>query len=326
MNIRERCEENEYKNLSAFAVKSRESKGRKRNEPECSIRTLFQRDRDRILHSKAFRRLMNKTQVFIFPKDDHCRNRLTHTLEVSQISRTISGALRLNSDLTEAIALGHDLGHTPFGHTGEDALNSIISNGFHHNEQSLRICEKFERSGGLNLTVEVLDGILNHRGSGTPATLEGKVVQISDKIAYINHDVDDSIREGILTENDLPEECTEILGYTKSQRINTLVGDIIENSLNKSDIIQTPKIAAAMTNLRAFLFDKVFLGNALMADREKYGKILTDIFEYYQSHFDEIPAEFMALYNDGDSKEIVICDYIAGMTDRYAITLYNSLF
>ncbi|MDE6181951.1 MAG: deoxyguanosinetriphosphate triphosphohydrolase, partial [Eubacteriales bacterium] len=247
MNIRILKEEREENFLSPFAIKSKNSKGREKYEEKCDIRTCFQRDRDRIIHSKAFRRLKHKTQVFISPEGDHFRTRLTHTLEVSQIARTIASSLFLNEDLTEAIALGHDLGHTPFGHLGEDALSKICENDFHHNEQSVRVVQKLEKNGeGLNLTFEVLDGILNHRGRCNPSTLEGKVVQISDKIAYINHDIDDAIRAGFLKQEDLPKECTSMLGNTPKEIINFLIRNIIKNSYGKNEITMEKEVKASM--------------------------------------------------------------------------------
>ena len=254
--IREQLEDLEFKTLSKYATFSKNSLGRDKPETECDLRTIFQRDRDRIIHCKSFRRLKHKTQVFLVPEGDHYRTRLTHTLEVSQIARTIAKSLRLNEDLTEAIALGHDLGHTPFGHAGESVLNGLLPNGFEHCFQSVRLVEKIERNGqGLNLTKEVRDGILNHRTSGKPFTMEGKVVRISDKIAYINHDVDDAISAKLIKEEDLPIEIREVLGMNVRERINTLISDIIEQSYEKPDIIQSPKIKDAMQKLRKWLFE-----------------------------------------------------------------------
>ncbi len=325
MNIREKKELLEEQNLSVFATKSKNSLGRFKKEEECDIRTCFQRDRDRIIHSKAFRRLMHKTQVFISPEGDHFRTRITHTLEVSQIARTIASALFLNEDLTEAIALGHDLGHTPFGHLGEDVLNEILEKGFEHNHQSVRVVQKIEKNGeGLNLTKEVLDGILNHRGKCKPSTLEGKIVQISDKIAYINHDIDDAIRAGILKHKDLPKECLDILGNTPREIINFLIRDIIKNSYDKNDIIMTKEIKACMYRLRKFLFDNVYSTGMLAEERKNFKFIIKEIYDYYYNNFDKVPEEFTNICKNGEDKERAICDYIAGMTDRYAIKIYEN--
>lgn len=330
MNIREYRENLEINILSPFATKSKYSIGRKRNEKPCDIRTCFQRDRDRIIHSKSFRRLMHKTQVFISPEGDHYRTRLTHTMEVAQIARTIARALNLNEDLTEAIALGHDLGHTPFGHLGETDLNNIVYGGFRHNEQSVRVVEFIEKSGkGLNLTKEVIDGILNHRGQGSPKTLEGKIVQISDKIAYVNHDIDDAIRSGILKEADLPGQYTKVLGSSSHNRIDFLIKNIINNSYEKNNIIIEPCVKEALYGLRQFLFDNVYFSNHLAIEREKYSKILSTMYEFYISDFTKVPQEFVSIYNKYDTlneKSTIICDYIAGMTDRFAMTTYKKLF
>ena len=259
MTIREKQEQWEAQYLSSYAALSKNSRGRERYEAQCDIRPVYQRDRDRILHSKSFRRLKHKTQVFLTPQGDHYRTRLTHTLEVSQNARTIAKALRLNEDLVEAIALGHDLGHTPFGHAGERALDILCSKGFGHYEQSVRVVEKLENSGrGLNLTFEVRDGIRNHRTAGRPSTLEGKIVRLSDKIAYINHDIDDAIRAGILVAEDIPREYTEILGCTTSQRLNTMIHDIVKNSEGKPDIIMSQDVSRAMSDLRKFMFANVY--------------------------------------------------------------------
>ncbi len=326
MSIRLKKEQIEEQILSKFATKSKNSLGRYKNEEECDIRTCFQRDRDRIIHSKAFRRLKHKTQVFISPEGDHFRTRITHTLEVSQIARTIASALFLNEDLTEAIALGHDLGHTPFGHLGEDVLNEIIENGFHHNEQSVRVVQKIEKNGkGLNLTKEVLDGILNHRGKCKPSTLEGKIVQISDKIAYINHDIDDAIRAGILKKEDLPRECLDILGETPRDIINFLIRDIIKNSIDKNNIIMTKEIKACMYKLRKFLFENVYNTGILAEERKNFKFMINEIYEYYYKHFDKVSLEFANICKTGETKERAICDYIAGMTDRYAIKIYEQI-
>lgn len=257
MSIRENLERMEEISLSPFATLSVNSRGRDREEPQCDIRPVFQRDRDRILHCKSFRRLKHKTQVFLSPKGDHYRTRLTHTLEVSQNARTIAKALRLNEDLVEAIALGHDLGHTPFGHAGERILNELCDEGYRHNEQSVRIVEKLEKDGkGLNLTWEVRDGILNHQTSMMPHTLEGKIVRLSDKIAYINHDIDDAIRAKVMSEEDIPLEIRKVLGMTTKERLNTLIHNIIMNSMGKNDIVMSEEIGGAMQDLRKFMFQK----------------------------------------------------------------------
>lgn len=326
MVIRLKKEQIEEQILSKFATKSKNSLGRYEKEEECDIRTCFQRDRDRIIHSKAFRRLKHKTQVFISPEGDHFRTRITHTLEVAQIARTIASALFLNEDLTEAIALGHDLGHTPFGHLGEDVLNEILEEGFHHNEQSVRIVQKIEKNGkGLNLTKEVLDGILNHRGQGSPSTLEGKIVQLSDKIAYINHDIDDAIRAGILKKQDLPKDCLDVLGETPKEIINFLIRDIIKNSIDKDNIIMTKEVKAYMYKLRKFLFDNVYDTGVLAEERKNFKFMLKEIYDYYYNNFDKVPFEFSNICKNGETKQRAICDYIAGMTDRYAIKTYEKI-
>jgi len=326
MEIREYTEKFENEKFSPFATKSAFSKGRKVYEEPEDIRTCFQRDRDRIIHSKAFRRLMHKTQAFIFPDGDHYRTRLTHTLEVSQIARTIAVALNLNEDLTEAIALGHDLGHTPFGHLGERDLNSVCKNGFCHNEQSVRVVEVIEKEGrGLNLSFEVIDGILNHRGSCSPSTLEGKVVQISDKIAYINHDIDDALRAGILTVSDLPEESILVLGKNTKKRINFLIRNIIKNSMDKDDIIMDGNVRELLYKLRKFMFDYVYMGEELKRENDRVSGILKRLYYYYKNDFSKIPLEFRRHYNSDTDKEFIICDYIAGMTDRFAMRVYNEI-
>lgn len=329
MTIRERTENLEEQILSPYASKSKYSKGRGREEEKCNIRTCYQRDRDRIIHSKAFRRLMHKTQAFISPEGDHYRTRLTHTLEVSQIARTIAVALRLNEDLTEAIALGHDLGHTPFGHLGEADLNRVVPGGFYHNIQSVRIVERIEKNGvGLNLSKEVLDGILNHRGKGSPNTLEGKIVQISDKIAYVNHDIDDSIRAGILTEDVLPKECVKILGNTSRKRIDFLIRNIIKNSEGINDIKLDEEAREALYGLRKYMFDNVYNSGMLNDEREKYGRFLSVMYGYYMDNFNEVPGEFKRNYENSTEEyyaERIVADYLAGMTDRFAKRTYNAL-
>jgi dGTPase len=315
-----RVREQEESWLSPLAVRSYESAGRAHDEEEeeCRLRTPFQRDRDRIVHSKAFRRLKHKTQVFIDPKGDHYRTRLTHTLETAGISRTVARALRLNEDLTEAIALGHDLGHPPFGHTGEEVLDEILrerlGRQFRHNEQSLRVVDLLERNGrGLNLTGEVRNGILHHTGSGEPSTLEGKIVRVVDRVAYINHDIDDSLRAGILSPGELPQDELARLGDRGSRRIDTLVHDLVEASSEAGDIVQSDEIGRAMLNLRAFMFERVYLGPAAEEQRTMAALTLRRIFDHLMDHPDEIP--------DGREGEVSerVTDYISGMTDRFAL-------
>lgn len=328
MTIREELEETELKILSKYASYSRYSEGRDKEENPCDIRTCYQRDRDRILHCKAFRRMKHKTQVFLAPAGDHYRTRLTHTLEVSQIARTIAKALRMNEDLTEAIALGHDLGHTPFGHAGESALNGICEEGFSHCEQSIRVVEILEKKGqGLNLTKEVKDGIINHRTSGNPATMEGKIVRIADKIAYINHDIDDAIRGKILSENDLPEKFTNILGHSKNERLNTMIYDIVNNSLDKADVIMSEKIETTMKELREFMFKNVYSNPIAKSEEIKAKCMLTQLYDYYLQHIGEMPEEYVWLIEDKKEKpERVVCDYIAGMSDQYSVRKFEELF
>lgn len=328
MTIREELEEIELKTLSKYASFSRYSKGRNREETPCDIRTCYQRDRDRIIHCKAFRRLKHKTQVFLAPAGDHYRTRLTHTLEVSQIARTIAKALRMNEDLTEAIALGHDLGHTPFGHAGESALNNICKDGFAHFEQSIRVVEILEKKGqGLNLTKEVRDGIVNHRTSGNPSTMEGKIVRLSDKIAYINHDIDDAIRGKILSESDLPVEFTNILGHSKKERLNTMIYDIVNNSLYEPDIIMSVRIESAMKGLREFMFKNVYSNPVAKGEEIKAKRMLTQLYNYYLYHIEEMPEEYIWLINVRKERpERVVCDYIAGMTDQYSVRKFEELF
>lgn len=331
MTIRELMEEREYEILSPHAAHSRESKGRSMPEEPCDIRTCYQRDRDRILHSKSFRRLKNKTQVFLEPEGDHYRTRMTHTLEVSQIARTIAKALLLNEDLTEAIALGHDLGHTPYGHSGEAALNEVMQEaglkGFEHNEQSVRIVEVIEKDGkGLNLTWEVRDGILNHGTANMPSTLEGKIVRLSDKIAYINHDIDDAIRAGVLTEDELPQEFTDVLGHSVKSRLNRMIHDMITQSLGKDDICQSEEVAIAMMGLRRFMFKSVYQSPLVKGEEKKAQECLKQLYYYYLEHIHEIPKAYQHLLSRGEKKGIVVCDYISGMTDQYAVQRYTELF
>lgn len=327
MNIRETFEEREFQTLSPHAAHSRNSRGRERYEPECDIRTVYQRDRDRILHSKAFRRLKDKTQVFLSPQGDHYRTRLTHTLEVSQTARTVARALKLNEDLVEAIALGHDLGHTPFGHAGEAALNAIHPGGFRHAEQSVRVVEVLEKEGkGLNLTWEVRDGILNHRTAGSPSTLEGQVVRLCDKISYIHHDMDDSIRAGLLSEDDIPITLRVVLGDTCRERLNTLIHDMVENSLGKDSIRQSPEMAEAMKLLRELMFANVYRSSVAKKEEVKAKRMLTELYEYYTEHPDQLSGEYQRLIERGEKKEQVVCDYISGMTDQYSIHKFQEIY
>lgn len=328
MNIREELENREELFLSPYASLSKNSLGRDRYEPPCDLRPVYQRDRDRIIHCKSFRRLKHKTQVFLAPEGDHYRTRLTHTLEVSQIARTISKSLRLNEDLTEAIALGHDLGHTPFGHSGEEVLNEVCPGGFRHNIQSVRIVEFLEKNGvGLNLTKEVRDGILNHCTSGNPSTLEGKIVRIADKIAYINHDIDDSIRAGIFTEKDIPTEYTDVLGVSVRDRLNTLIHDVIKNSLNTADIRMSEGMFEAMMGLRAWLFRNVYKNSIPKAEEGKAMEMVRQLYGYFYEHAEYMPDEYLLFIRKyGQSRERVVCDYIAGMSDQYAIETFEERF
>jgi dGTPase len=357
MIIREKQEEWERQSLSPYAALSSESRGRDVDEPQCDLRPIYQRDRDRILHSKSFRRLKDKTQVFLSPEGDHYRTRLTHTLEVSQNARTIARALRLNEDLTEAIALGHDLGHTPFGHAGERALSqalwdiqevSLTDSGkqgteeyrrelflddgrprtkFHHNEQSIRVVEKLEKKGqGLNLTWEVRDGILNHRSACMPSTMEGKIVRYADKIAYINHDIDDAIRAGIIAETDLPGHATEILGHTTRDRINSMIHDIVMNSENEPDICMSKRTSEAMAELRSFMFTHVYFNPKAKSEEVRAESMIRQLFSYYYDKPTELPEEYIQMMKQGEKIETVVCDYIAGMTDTFAVHTFENLF
>ena len=327
MSIRENLERMEEISLSPFATLSVNSRGRDREEPQCDIRPVFQRDRDRILHCKSFRRLKHKTQVFLSPKGDHYRTRLTHTLEVSQNARTIAKALRLNEDLVEAIALGHDLGHTPFGHAGERILNELCDEGYRHNEQSVRSVEKLEKDGkGLNLTWEVRDGILNHQTSMMPHTLEGKIVRLSDKIAYINHDIDDAIRAKVMSEEDIPLEIRKVLGMTTKERLNTLIHNIIMNSMGKNDIVMSEEIGGAMQDLRKFMFQKVYTNPAAKGEEAMAERLLCELYAHYMGHIEILPEQYQRMHSEGEKKERVVCDYISGMTDQYAVAKYREFF
>ena len=324
MNIREQSEELERKYLSPYASLSCESQGRDREEEQCDIRTVYQRDRDRIIHCKAFRRMKHKTQVFLAPMGDHYRTRLTHTLEVAQIARTIAKALRLNEDLTEAIALGHDLGHTPFGHAGESALNDVCSQGFEHFKQSIRVVEILENNGkGLNLTKEVRDGIVNHRTSSNPSTLEGKVVRLSDKIAYINHDIDDAIRGGILREEDIPKKYTDVLGTSVKGRLNTLVHNVIINSVDRPVIQMSEEVHEAMQGLRVFMFENVYRNPVAKKEEGKAIHMITNLYEFYIKNPEFLPEQSQNMLKKGEELSRVVCDYIAGMTDLYAVKKFQ---
>lgn len=326
MELRLHAEETEYRFLSPFACFSRSSRGRIHPEEECVVRTAFQRDRDRIIHSKSFRRLKAKTQVFIIPEGDHYRTRLTHTLEVAQIARTVARALRLNEDLTEAIALGHDLGHTPFGHAGEDALNEVFTPGFKHNEQSLRVADVLEGGRGLNLTWEVRDGILNHTGDVLPLTLEGQIVRIADRVAYINHDIDDAIRGGVLKIEQLPEDCLAVLGRQHRDRINTMVLDLIQTNREELKIIRmSPLVQEATDYLRSFLFANVYVGSQAKKEEAKVRHVVQFLFRYFVDHPEYLPAEYNRRI-ENDCIERIVCDYIAGMTDNFAIRIYQKHF
>ncbi len=325
MQIRLRTEKLEQEQLSPYAALSSRSKGRLVDEQPCPVRTAFQRDRDRIIHSKSFRRLKQKTQVFIAPSGDHYRTRLTHTLEVAQIARTIAKALRLNEDLTEAVALGHDLGHTPFGHAGEEALNEILKEygmTFKHNEQSLRVVEILEP---INLTWEVRDGILNHTGPKDPQTLEGCIVKIADRIAYINHDIDDAVRGGIIKECHLPQDCLKVLGDRHNVRINTMVMDLIKTSWESPVIKMSPEVWAAMNKMRDFLFANVYIGSEAKKEEHKAKKVIQSLFSFYLEHPEVLPPDLVARVSDYGLARIA-SDYVAGMTDRYALQVYTENF
>lgn len=327
MTIREELELREKEILAPWASLSMESRGREREEAPCDIRPVFQRDRDRILHSKSFRRLKDKTQVFLAPAGDHYRTRLTHTLEVSQNARTIAKALRLNEDLAEAIALGHDLGHTPFGHAGERALNRICPLGFRHNEQSLRIVDVLERDGrGLNLSWEVRDGILHHQTSGTPSTLEGQIVRLSDKIAYIHHDMDDAMRAGILSEEDVPVEIRRQIGQTTGERLDCIIHDLIRTSQGHAAIILSAPVAQALKDMRAFMHRRVYSDPVAKGEEHRAEKLVEVLYSYHYTHTEELPAFFRNMITDELTKQRAVCDYISAMSDRFAIARYEELF
>lgn len=327
MLIRESLEAWERDFLSPYAKLSEESKGRLREEEPCDIRPVFQRDRDRIIHSKSFRRLKDKTQVFLSPEGDHYRTRLTHTLEVSQTARTLAKALNLNEELVEAIALGHDLGHTPFGHAGERALDRVSPYGFDHAKQSVRTVDVLEKNGqGLNLTYEVRDGILNHQTEGMPETLEGKVVRFSDKIAYIHHDMDDAIRAGILSEEMVPREITDVIGDTCGKRLDHFIHDIVISSVGRDDVMMSKPVAQAMRQIREFMFENVYQNNIAKAEESKAEALIETLYDYYLMNFERLPEDLKALYEKGDPKEQLVCDYIGAMTDRYAISVYEEIY
>lgn len=328
MTVREELERLEHIQLSPKAAFCDESLGRDKEELEskADVRTCYQRDTDRIVHCKAFRRLMHKTQVFLRPEGDHYRTRMTHTIEVSRIARTIARALNLNQDLTEAIAMGHDLGHTPFGHAGEAALSMCLGEEFCHNAQSLRVVDILENNGaGLNLTYEVRMGILGHTGSYVPETLEGQIVRISDRIAYVNHDIDDAIRAGIMAGEDIPRSISNVLGNNHSQRINTLVCDIITASRDSDEIVLSATVGQALLDLRSFLFEKVYRNPVAKGEESKAKEMLHRLYEYYYAHPEALPADFQPqLSFDGMGR--TVCDYIAGMTDNYAVDKFTELF
>lgn len=324
MTVRERLEQNERLILSDRACLAANSHGRALPEEKCPLRTDFQRDRDRIIHSNSFRRLKHKTQVFLSPEGDHYRTRLTHTLEVSQIARTIANALSLNGDLTEAISLGHDLGHTPFGHAGERALNEAVPGGFQHFSQSLRVVEKLEKGGrGLNLTYEVRDGIVCHTRGKEADTLEGRIVKLADKIAYINHDIDDAVRAGVLCEADIPLEIRNALGHTKSARINTLVVDTVQNSVN--DIALSKEVSEPFDELHRFMFANVYTNPKCKGEEEKAIEIIKQLYRYFSENSKKIPAAYSEIILD-EGPERAACDYIAGMSDRYLLAVYKKIF
>ena len=326
MTVRERTEQMEQACLSPYACLSTRSRGRQQPVKPCSMRTCFQRDIDRIVHCKAFRRLKHKTQVFLQPEGDHYRTRMTHTLEVDRIARTIARGLQLNEDLTEAIALGHDLGHTPFGHAGERALNELMEGGFRHNEQSLRVVERLEQDGeGLNLTYEVRRGILCHTGPDRAETLEGQIIRLADKIAYINHDIDDAIRGGIIGPVDIPIELSACLGFTHSDRIDTLVEDVVAASEGKDRICQSENVGGAMKELRDFMFEAVYRNPVAKGEEGKAEDMLKRMFEYYRKDPDGLPPEFQDI-RIREGVDRAVCDYIAGMTDKFAVERFGQLF
>lgn len=312
--------------MSPFACKSKDSRGRLREEEVCNMRTDFQRDRDRVIYSKAFLRLKNKTQVFFSPEGDHFRTRMTHTIDVSQIARSISRSLALNEDLTEAIALGHDLGHTPFGHAGERVLNSLSPNGFSHNVQSLRVVDVLEKDGrGLNLTLEVRDGIVNHKKSGNPSTLEGKAVSWADRIAYVNHDIEDAIRAGLLRPEDLPKKEIKILGSSSRDRINTMITSIYENSKGQNCVKMGEEEAEALESLRSFMFENVYITPVSMREEERAKRMLSAMYEYFLKNKDRLPPFYQKL-SENFTIEQTVCDYLSSMTDKFAVAVFDNIF
>ena len=322
MNIKEMIEQREKETLSCHATLSKNSKGRLKPLDKCDLRTEFLRDRDRIIHCKSFRRLKHKTQVFLTPEGDHYRTRLTHTLEVAQIARTIARSLCLNEDLTEAIALGHDLGHTPFGHSGERGLQKTCPYGFMHNQQSLRVIDVLEYGGeGMNLTYEVRDGILNHTGENQPATIEGQIIRLADKIAYINHDIDDSIRAGVISERDIPAEFVDYYGSSTTGRISSMIHSVVENSMGKDKIRMDQRGYEMLMKLREFMFERVYRNPFVMAEEERAHNIISALYEYFYKNPDQLPEEYRRqdLHRD-------VCDYVAGMTDTYCIYKYKEIF
>lgn len=326
MTIRERMEQEEMERLAPEAAKAVLSRGRGKPEPENDVRTCFQRDADRILHSKSFRRLMHKTQVFLQPEGDHYRTRMTHTLEVARIGRTIARALRYNEDLTEAIAFGHDLGHTPFGHAGEKALSEVSGKPFRHNEQSLRVVDRLEHGGtGLNLTYEVRMGIVGHTGDYVPDTVEGKIIRTADRIAYLNHDIDDAMRAGILTENDIPGEVAAVLGKTHRERINTLVEDMIAQTMQTGAVGLHSDVEKAMDMFRSFMYERVYRNPIAKGEETKAKDILKRLYEYYFEDPSRLPEDYRPQL-DFDGVERIVCDYIAGMSDRFAVDHFSEIF
>lgn len=325
-SLKEKTYQIERAFLSPYAAFSEKTRGREREEEPCAMRTDFQRDRDRLIYCKSFRRLKNKTQVFFSPQGDHYITRLTHTLDVAQISRSIARALSLNEDLAEAIALGHDLGHTPFGHSGERILNRLNPSGFEHNVQSLRVVDVLEKDGrGLNLTFEVRDGILNHKKSGNPATLEGMCVSLADRIAYINHDMDDAVRAGLLSIDDIPKDIIGVLGNTSKQRINTAITSIYNNSNGKNEVKMDKAVEEASEKLRSFMFERVYYSSTAKSEEEKAERMLTEMYAYYIDNCNEMPQTYISLL-EKYPREQVVCDYISSMTDRYALFKFNSIF
>ena len=325
-SAKRRTYEIEKQFLSPYAQFSKKTRGRERKEEPCDLRTDFQRDRDRIIYSKAFLRLKNKTQVFFSPEGDHFRTRMTHTIDVSQIARSIARSLALNEDLAEAIALGHDLGHTPFGHAGERVLDSLSPHGFAHNEQSLRVVDVLEKDGkGLNLTYEVRDGILNHKKSGNPVTLEGKAVSLADRIAYVNHDIEDAIRAGLLKENELPKDAIRVLGNSSRERINTMITSIYATSEGKNTVALGEEEAEALENLRSFMFEKVYITDLSRKEEDRARRMIYAMFDYFSKNKDKLPPFYLSLL-ERFPLEQVLCDYLSSMTDKFAVAVFDNIF